>query len=133
MADENATFDSASQPAVDNAARDAARRDADDNESIRIWMGHPKGRDLLFRLVNEVCHMGELYAAVDDTGRSDTHRTYLHLGERNIGAWIDERLRRFPDLYMRMLQEQQVDREVRLARNRKQNSKPEDEPDNEPS
>lgn len=117
------TPDIAEEVSVDNAAREAARRDAEDNETIRRWMGHPKGRDLLFRFVFETCHMGRTFMAYDETGRSDTHRTYLDLGERNIGAWLDERLRRHPELYMKMLSEQQIDAEARLSRIRKANEK----------
>src|ERR1700680_643796 len=104
------TPDIAEQADVDNAAKEAARRDREDDETIRIWMSHPKGRDLLFRFTNVICHMGETFTAADDTGRTDTHRTFLNLGERNIGAWLDERMRRPPKLYMDMLTEQQIER-----------------------
>src|SRR6185312_11533426 len=121
MPQDELTPDIAEQGTVDNAARDAARREAEDNETIRRWMGHPKGRDLLFRMVFDVCHMGRTFVAYDDVGRTDTHRTYLDLGERNIGAWLDEKLRRHPKLYMDMLSEAQLDAEARQARIRKQN------------
>jgi len=91
----DATFNSADQASVDNAAKEAARREAEDNETIRVWMNHRNGRDLLYRLVFDTCHMGRTFTALDDQGRSDALRTYLDLGERNIGAFIDERLHRF--------------------------------------
>lgn len=120
------TPDIADQANVDNAAKTAATRERDDDETIKIWMSHPKGRDLLFRFTNEICHMGETYVAADDAGRTDTHRTFLNLGERNIGAWLDERMRRHPKLYMDMLTEQAREREVSASRIRKANDKGEE-------
>jgi hypothetical protein len=121
--DDDAVADIGDQTTVDNASKEAARRDAEDLETIKVWMSHPKGRDLLFRIIFERCHIGETFTAVDDHGRSDPLRTYLDLGERNIGAWLDSELRRHPDLYMRMLSEQRTDRELREGRIRKQNEK----------
>jgi hypothetical protein len=126
MPNDELTPDIAEQAGVDNAAKDAARREAEDEDTIRRWMGHPKGRSLLCRIVFEVCHMGRTFVAYDDTGRSDPHRTYLDLGERNIGAWLDERLRRHPELYMKMLAEQQFDAEVRRDRIRRANDQKDD-------
>ena len=120
-------YDSADQAVVDNAGKDAARREADDRETIRIWMSHEKGRDLLFRIVFEVCHLGDLFTAVDNDGRSDPLRTYLHLGERNIGAWFDNALREHPALYTKMLTEQKIDAEARNERLRRQNKRDETE------
>jgi hypothetical protein len=114
-------YDAADPAAVDAASREAARRDAEDRQTVRVFMDHPKSRDFLFRLVNERCHLSETFVAVDDHGRSDPLRTYLHLGERNIGAWLDEQMRRHPDLYMKMLNEQQIEREARNVRLLKQN------------
>jgi hypothetical protein len=114
-------YDAADPAAVDAASREAARRDAEDRQTVRVFMDHPKSRDFLFRLVNERCHLSETFVAIDDHGRSDPLRTYLHLGERNIGAWLDEQMRRHPDLYMKMLNEQQIEREARNVRLLKQN------------
>lgn len=119
-------YDAADQATVDNQAKESVRREREDDETIRVWMNHPKGRDLLFRIAYEVCHLGETFTAADDTGRSDTHRTYLNLGMRNAGAWLDERMRRHPELYMKMLQEQEVERQSRNARLVKQNEKQEE-------
>jgi len=113
-------YDASDPVAADNAAKEAARREKEDAETWRVWMSHPKGRDLLWRIVNERCHLGETFTAVDETGRSDPLRTYLHIGERNIGAWVEAQLRRHPDLYMKMLQEEQLEREARASRLRKQ-------------
>lgn len=121
--DDELTPDIAEQSDVDNAAKEAARREREDDETMRIWMSHPKGRDLLFRLTREVCHMGQTFVAADEHGRTDTHRTFLDLGERNIGAWFDERMSRHPKLYTDMLTEQQIERESRLDQIRKQNEK----------
>lgn len=123
MALDELTPDIAEQADVDNAAKEAARRDREDDETIRVWMSHPRGRDLLFRFCNVICHMGETYTASDDHGRTDTHRTFLHLGERNIGAWMDEKMRRHPKLYMDMLNEQAIERQLRDDRIRKANQK----------
>lgn len=123
MTGEHGVYDAGDQAAVDNLAKEAARREAEDNETVRKWMSHPKGRDLLWRICNETCHLGETFTAVDDHNRSDTHRTYLHLGERNIGAWLDARLRCHPELYVKMLQEQQIERELRNTRLLKQNER----------
>jgi hypothetical protein len=117
------TYDAADQATVDNQAKEAARREAEDNETVRIWMSHAKGRDFLYRIVYDTCHLGQTFVASDDRGRSDPLRTYLHLGERNIGAWLDERMRRHPKLYTDMLTEQQIERESRAARIQKQNAK----------
>lgn len=124
--DDNLVQDISDQATVDNASKEAARRDAEDLETFRIWLSHPKGRDLLFRIIFERCHISETFTAVDLQGRSDPLRTYLDLGERNIGAWLDEQLRRHPELYMRMLSEQQAERELRENRIRKQNEKKDD-------
>lgn len=122
----DSTYDASDQATVDNQAKESARRDKEDAETIRVWMSHPKGRELLYRIVYEICHMGQTFVAVDHQGHSDTHRTYLDLGERNIGAWLDEQLRKQPKLYMEMLQEQEIEREVRSARLAKQNAKADD-------
>lgn len=123
MAEDQGLYDAGDQSAVDAMAREAQRRDAEDDETFRIWMNHPKGRDLLCRIVFQVCHMGVQFLATDEQGRSDTHRTYADIGERNIGAWLDERMRRHPELYMKMLEEQEIERQLRNARLRKQNEK----------
>lgn len=120
MADDE-VFDAGDLNQVNAAQHEAARRERDDTETFRIWMSHPHGRDLLYRIAYDTCHLGETFYAVDNEGRSDTHKTYLHIGERNIGAWLDERMRRHPELYMRMLQEAEIEREARLSRVRKQN------------
>lgn len=123
MPEEFGAYDSTDQSAIDAQRRESARRDAEDDETIRVWMNYSKGRDLLFRLVFETCHLGETFTAIDERGRSDTHRTYLHLGERNVGAWIDLRMRKHPELYMKMLDEQRIENELRNARLLKQNEK----------
>lgn len=126
MPQDELTPDIADHANVDNAAKEAVRRDKEDDETMRLWMSHPKGRDFLFRLTSEICHMGETYVAADDQGRTDTHRTFLNLGERNIGAWLDERMRRHPKLYMDMLTEQTLERDVSASRIRKANDKGEE-------
>ena len=123
------TYNAEDQATVDNQAKEAARRNAQDSETFRVWMNHPHGRDLLFRLVYEICHLGETYAAVDAMGHSDTHKTYLHLGERNIGAYLDERMRKHPELYMQMLKEAEIEAELRRSRIEGQN-KPQGEDNN---
>src|SRR5580704_6067774 len=123
VAERQGVYDSTDPAAIDAAASDAARRDHDDDETMRVWMNHPKGRDLLYRITYEVCHLGRTFVAVDEAGHSDTHRTHLDLGERNIGAWMDERLRRHPESYMLMLKEQEIDRQAQNMRLLKQNDK----------
>lgn len=118
--DDAAQYDASDPVAADNAAKEQARREAEDAETFRLWMAHPKSRDLLWRIVYERCHLGETFTAMDEVGRSDPLRTYLHIGERNIGAWIDAQLRGHPNLYMKMLQEQAVERDARQMRLRKQ-------------
>ena len=56
MPQDDLTPDLADAATVDNAARDAKRRDAEDDETIRRWMSHPKGRDLMYRIVFDTCH-----------------------------------------------------------------------------
>ncbi len=123
MPDDFGHYDASDPVAFDNAAKEKARRERQDDDTMRVWMNHPNGRELLYRFVFEVCHMGATYLATDNTGRSDTHRTYCDLGERNMGAWLDERLRRHPELYMKMLQEAEIERELRNSRLLKQNEK----------
>jgi hypothetical protein len=130
MPDDFGVYDASDPVAVDNAAKEKARRERQDDETVRVWMNHPNSRDLLYRLVFEACHMGETFVATDDQGRSDTHRTYLHLGERNIGALIDGMMRKHPELYMKMLEEAEVERQLCNARLLKQNEK-KDERDGE--
>lgn len=115
-------YDAGDPVQISDAARELQRRDAEDNETIRVWMNHPKGRDLLYRIVFDVCHTARTRYEVDVNGQSDTHRTYLDLGERNIGAWFDERLKRHPDLYMAMLKEQEIERDARQSRIAKRNA-----------
>jgi hypothetical protein len=109
-------YDAGDQATVDNTAKEAARRDADDLETLRVWMDHPKGRDLLFRIIHQWCHLGEFFLAADDHGRTDEFRTALHLGERNIGARIDGKIREHTELYVKMLREQQLNEQVRKDR-----------------
>jgi hypothetical protein len=123
MADDQGIYDSSDPAAIEAAAREAGRRDAEDDETIRVWMNHSKGRDLLFRFVFVICHLGETYIAIDQQGRADTHRTFVHLGERNMGAWLDERMRRHPELYMKMLDEQRIENELRNTKLLKQNER----------
>lgn len=115
-------FDAGNQAAVDNAAKAAARQAREDRETIAVWMNHPHGRDLLYRIIYETCHLGTgEFLAFDAQGRSDTHRTYVHIGERNIGALLDSMLRDHPDLYTKMLKEQQAKAELRASRIATQN------------
>lgn len=107
----------ANDPRFEEAERkEQGRRDLDDRETLKVWMNHPNGRSLLYRFVFDVCHVNELFTAVDHQGRSDTHRTYLNLGERNAGAWLLSRMQEHPELYMRMLEEQRVERELKQTR-----------------
>jgi hypothetical protein len=96
--------------------KEQGRRDATDRETVRVWMGHPNGRSLLYRFVYETCCLGEIYTALDNEGRSDTHRTYLAMGMRNAGAWLDGRMREHAELYMKMLDEQRIEAELRASR-----------------
>lgn len=124
---ESGSYDANDPHAVEAAKKEAEQRDREDDETFRVWMTHPKGRELLARIAFEVCHLAETFMAADDRGRSDTHRTYLQLGERNIGAWLDERMRRHPELYMQMLQEQEAARISRGARLAEQNERQQQE------
>jgi len=67
-------YDASDPVAVDNAGKEAARREAEDLETIRVWMSHPKGRDLLFSVIQERCHLAETFIATDEAGRSDMHQ-----------------------------------------------------------
>lgn len=112
----DAAYDSADPRFEEAERKEQGRREATDRETMRIWMNHPSGRALLYRFVYETCHLGETFAAYDNEGRSDTHRTYLSMGERNAGAWLDGRMREHPELYMKMLDEQRIDAELRATR-----------------
>lgn len=113
---ERGVYDASDQAAVDNAGRDAARRDAEDHETIRIWMSHPKGRDLIWRFL-ELCHIN------DDCRGKEPLDTYFNLGERNIGNWWLTKVLRHPKLYMEMVAEQEVEREAKNQRLLKQNER----------
>jgi hypothetical protein len=116
----DAQYDAGDPNAIAEAAREVKRREAEERETIGVWMNHPNGRDLLWRIVFEVCHHARTYLAADQLGHSDTHRTFLDLGERNIGCWLDDRMRRHAGLYRLMLDEQEMYRDTRNAKLAKQ-------------
>lgn len=120
-------YDAGDQEAINQQKREAGSRDREDDETIRVWMNHPKGRDLLYRIVYEVCGFGVARTFSDTLGRTDTHAMYLHIGGQNIGAWFEERLRRHPALYTEMLTEQEIARASRDAQLKKQNERQERE------
>jgi hypothetical protein len=116
VADTNGFYDAGDQAAVDNQAKEAKRREADDTETVRIWMSHPNGRDLLYRTLEE-CHI------FDECRGRDALETYFNLGERNIGNRLLQRMQRHPELYMKMMAEQEIERQGRAARLKKQEEK----------
>jgi hypothetical protein len=109
-------YDASDQAAVDNAAKEAVRRERQDDETIRIWLSHENGRDLIFRMLEE-CHI------FGDCRGVDTHSTYWNLGERNIGNRLLARVQRPPALYMKMMQDQQAAQDLRNTRLRKENER----------
>jgi len=107
-------YDASDPVAVDNAGKEAKRRETEDRETVRVLMSHPKGRDFVYRFLG-VCHIW------DDCRGADTHDTYFNLGERNIGTWWLKHLEAHPELYKRMIEEQHVLRQARDMRLQKQN------------
>jgi hypothetical protein len=101
-------------------------REREDDETMRIWMGHPKGRDFLYRFVFEVAKAQTEFVAANADGSTDVHRTFVSIGERNMGGWWLSRMQRHPKLYMDMLTEQETERQLRDARLRKQNEQQEE-------
>lgn len=120
MLDDKAVYDAADPEAIASAERQKQVRETDDNETVRIWMNHPKGRDLLYRFVFEVAKTEQEFVAVDLEGRTDKYKTFVSIGERNMGKWWHDAIRRHPDLYAKMLQEQEFERVVRASRLRNQ-------------
>lgn len=117
-------YDAGDEAALDAARREAAARERQDDETVRVWMNHPHGRDLLYRFVHDICHHGEAETyATDNEGRVDTHKTFVTIGERNAGNWLHDRMKRQPELYVKMLSEQETARQVRNDRLCKQNEK----------
>lgn len=114
-------YDASDPVAIDNAGKEAARREAEDRETIRVWMSHPKGRDLLYRMM-EAC---DIFGSPFVAGEPDT--TAYRCGAQNMG----KQLLLIPcqyhaDLYMKMMNEQQIEREGRNVRLLKQNKNAEE-------
>ena len=104
MADEQVTetYDAANPAAEDNARRDAARHAREDADTLRLLMQRKQGRAWLYRKL-EACH---IYASTFAPGQADV--TAFQLGEENVGKRIMlEAIDASPDLYMKMLKEQQ--------------------------
>lgn len=133
MVDDLGVYDAGDPIAVESQRRQAEVRERDDDETVRIWMGHPKGRDFLFRFVFETAKAGAEYVAANLDGSTDVYRTFVSIGERNMGAWWHDRMRRHPELYMKMLQEQELERQLRDARLKKQNENQEERDGRSPS
>ena len=109
-------YDASDPIAVDNAAKEAARRDAEDRETFRIWMSHPNGRDLLYRMM-DAC---DIFGSAFVSGESDT--TAFRLGRQDVGKMLLlVPCQNHPDLYMKMMNEQRIDREARNTRLVRQN------------
>ncbi len=121
MPDDSGVYDASDPNAIEAQRRQAEVRERDDDETIRIWMAHPKGRDFLYRFVFEVAKAQTEFVAQDHNGRTDELRTFVSIGERNMGGWWLAKMQRHPKLYMDMLQEQETERELRNARLKKQN------------
>ena len=111
-------YDASDQAAVDNQAKEAARRDRLYDETIKSWMSHPNGRDLIY-------HMLEQANIYGDCRGEDTHGTYWNLGARNFGLQLLMRVQKHSGLYVRMMEEQQIERELRNTRLLKQNERKE--------
>lgn len=107
-------YDASDPVAVDNAGKEAARRDAEDRETFRVWMSHPKGRDLLYRMMEACDIFGSSY-------RVDPYETAYRCGLRDMGQTYLRHVQNHPDLYMKMMNEQQIERDARNVRLMKQN------------
>jgi hypothetical protein len=109
-------YDAGDQAAVDNQAKEAARRERQDDETVKAWLSHPNGRDLIFRMLESANIFG-------DCRGEDTHATYWMLGARNMGLQLLMRVQKHSALYVRMMDEQQAERELRNTRLLKQNER----------
>jgi hypothetical protein len=121
VADDPGVYDAGDPQAIEAQRLQAQIREREDDETVRIWMNHEKGRDFLYRFVFDVAGVEGEFIASDVNGNTDVHRTFAKIGERNMGAWWHDRMRRHPEQYMKMLQEQERERELRDARLKKQN------------
>lgn len=111
-------YDASDQAAVDNQAKEAARRERTDDETVKGWMSHPNGRDLIYRMLEDCNIFG-------DCRGNDVHDTYWNLGARNMGLRLLQRVQKHSSLYVKMMEEQQIERELRNTRLQKQNEKKE--------
>ena len=121
MAEEAGVYDANDPEAIEAQRRQAEIRERDDDETIRIWMNHAKGRDFLYRFVFEVAKAQTEFIAANPDGSTDVHRTFVSMGERNMGGWWLAKMQRHPKLYMDMLTEQEIERQLRNTRLQKQN------------
>lgn len=113
------TYDSTDPAAEANAKRDEARSRREDADTYRLIMHTKPGRAWLHRRMVE-CH---IFGQTFMPGQPDV--TAFQLGEENIGKrWMVSAMAASPDLYMRMIKEQQ-DEELRLdeVRRREQRSR----------
>jgi hypothetical protein len=102
-------FDATDPAAEANVKRDAARRDRNDLDVLRVLMRDKKGRDFLYRFLDS-CHINNTPFA---PGQPDV--TAFHLGEEAVGKRVLLlAMSASTDLYMKMIQEQQEE-EKRLA------------------
>jgi hypothetical protein len=133
VAEEGGVYDANDPEAIEAQRRQAEVRERDDDETIRIWMNHAKGRDFLYRFVFETAKTQTEFIAANVDGSTDVHRTFASMGERNMGGWWLARMQRHPELYMKMLQEQETERQLRDTRLRKQNENQEEHDGRSPS
>jgi hypothetical protein len=92
-------FDAADPEAVNDARKKAGRRKTKRLEFVKAMMVLEEGRKWLWELM-ESCHIHS-----NPLVPNDTHSTYFNLGEQNIGKRVLSDVQHFPELYVKMCNE----------------------------
>lgn len=96
----DASYDASDETAENNAKRDEARKQREDNETLKRLLSHKNGRAWFYRIL-ENCH---IYATPFSPG--EIHDTIFRLGQEDIGKrMMLSAVYACPDLYMVMLAE----------------------------
>lgn len=99
------------QATAQSEARERARRQHEDDETLRRLMGHRNGRAWVHRFLTETCHVFETAFKGEEPDRA----TFFRLGEEYVGKQLQVRLMEVaPELWTLMLAEAKQD-EGRLA------------------
>lgn len=102
----DASYDASDETAENNAKRDEARKQREDEETLKRLLSHKSGRAWFYRKL-ERCH---IYGTPFQPG--EIHETVFRLGQEDIGKRLMlEAVYACPDLYMTMLAEARKEQE----------------------